>query len=143
MSCLDIHDPNTVHYCDSMSYDGNPFNVSTGFTYPYGPTYDPLPSEIYPESCTHPIFSQPIPCVTRSVSSTVTPPLKYREIRPRPGPISPPPETKNQKSRRVQRPTKRARRTVSGVTGPTNQLTGCNTMRSVWLIPQTFVALAK
>lgn len=49
MSYLDIHDSKLVHYCGSMSHDGNPFNV-TGFVfaevltnYFYSPTYNSLP----------------------------------------------------------------------------------------------------
>ncbi|CAG8906830.1 unnamed protein product [Penicillium nalgiovense] len=96
-----------------MSHARNPFNV-TGFVftevptnYSIGPTYNPLPSEI------------------GSVSSTVTPSPRssssYREIRPRPAPTLPQPETKNEEKQRVRRPTKKTRRRVYGLTGTPNQ----------------------
>ncbi|CAG8169819.1 unnamed protein product [Penicillium nalgiovense] len=114
-----------------MSHAPNPFNV-TGFVfteaptnYSIGPTYNPLPSEIGSGSSLHPSVPQSESWLTGSVSSTVTPSPRssssYREIRPRPAPTLPQPETKNEEKQRVRRPTKKTRRRVYGLTGTPNQ----------------------
>ncbi|CAG8158577.1 unnamed protein product, partial [Penicillium nalgiovense] len=66
----------------------------------YVPSYNPPPPEIHPERCIRPSVQEPESWVTGSASPTVTPyprrSSRYREIRPRLAPTSPPSKAKNE-----------------------------------------------
>jgi hypothetical protein len=147
-----------------MSHDANPFNVITGFTSadanPYVPSYNPLPPEIGPGRCIRSSGQEPESWATGSATSTITPSPRpspiYPEIRPRPAPTSPLSKAKNEGHKRqrglqdgkhlertVGRPTRKARRTGSGVTDTTNQPVWRNKTRFASLILPTFVAVAE